>query len=81
MSFVSEHVKKRTRKNLFFSQINQIIDWATIEKELKKCTNAEKKSGAAKPTKFKAFSGMGVSISEIMGKTRAKTPFIETKTD
>ena len=33
MSFVSEHVKKRTRKNLFFSQINQIIDWEPIEKE------------------------------------------------
>ena len=36
MSFVSEHVKKRTRKNLFFNQINQIIDWEPIEKELKK---------------------------------------------
>ena len=33
MSFVSEHVKKRMRKNLFFSQINQIIDWEPIEKE------------------------------------------------
>jgi len=48
MSFVSEYVKKRTRKNVFFSQINQIIDWSPIEKELKKVYKSGKKERGCK---------------------------------
>jgi IS5 family transposase len=36
MSFVSHHVERRTRKNTFFKQINLIIDWKLIEKEINK---------------------------------------------
>lgn len=36
MSFVSHHVERRTRKNSFLRQINAIIDWNPIEKEISK---------------------------------------------
>lgn len=36
MSFVSHHVDRRTRKNSFLRQINAIIDWNPIEKEISK---------------------------------------------
>ena len=36
MSFVSCFVEKRTRKNTFFQQINLLIDWSEIEKEITK---------------------------------------------
>ncbi len=36
MSFVSHHVERRTRKNTFLRQINQIINCAPIEKEINK---------------------------------------------
>lgn len=36
MSFVSHHVDRRTRKNTFLRQINIIIDWQPIEKEINK---------------------------------------------
>lgn len=36
MSFVSHHVERRTRKNSFLRQINIIIDWKPIEKEIDK---------------------------------------------
>ena len=34
MSFVGGYVEKRTRKNTFFKQINILIDWSEIEKEI-----------------------------------------------
>jgi len=36
MSFVSHHVERKTRKSTSFKQINQIIDWHPIEKEIEK---------------------------------------------
>ena len=36
MSFVKEYVQKRTSKNVFFRQVNTLIDWSSIEKELRK---------------------------------------------
>lgn len=36
MSFVSGCVEKRIRKNVFFKQINMIIKWEEIEKEIAK---------------------------------------------
>ena len=36
MSFAYYDVERRTAKNKFFNQINKIIDWTPIEKELKK---------------------------------------------
>lgn len=36
MSFVSHHVDRRTRKSTFLRQINTIIDWLPIEKEINK---------------------------------------------
>ena len=57
MSFVSEHVEKRTRKNLFFSQINQIIDWEPIEKELKKVYKRGEKERGCKAYNLKRSPG------------------------
>ena len=34
MSFVKEYEQKRTSKNVFFRQVNTLIDWSPIEKEL-----------------------------------------------
>ena len=36
MSFASYEVERRTSKNKFFKQIDRLIDWSRIEKELKK---------------------------------------------
>ena len=36
MSFVDSYVQKRTSKNKFFTQLDTLIDWALVEKELKK---------------------------------------------
>ena len=36
MSFAGLYVEKRTRKNKFFKQIDSIIDWSVIEKEINK---------------------------------------------
>jgi transposase, IS5 family len=36
MSFSSIYVERRTRKNEFYRQIDQIIDWSLIEKEIDK---------------------------------------------
>lgn len=36
MSFVSSYVERRTKKNKFFHQIDRIIDWKPIERELDK---------------------------------------------
>ena len=36
MSFVKEYVQKRTSKNVFFRQVNTLVDWSSIEKELRK---------------------------------------------
>ena len=36
MSFAGNYVEKRTRKNTFFKQINMLIDWSEVEKEIKK---------------------------------------------
>ena len=36
MSFSQAYVERRTRKNTFLRQINQIIDWTVIEKEINK---------------------------------------------
>ena len=36
MSFVTAYVERRTRKNKFFNQINTIINWEPIEKEINK---------------------------------------------
>jgi hypothetical protein len=46
MSFISHHVERRTRKNTFFKQINKIIDWQTIEKEICKAYKRPKWFGA-----------------------------------
>ena len=32
MSFVGGYVEKRIRKNIFFKQINMLVDWVEIEK-------------------------------------------------
>ena len=34
MSFSQVYVERRTRKNTFMRQIDQIIDWTVIEKEI-----------------------------------------------
>lgn len=36
MGFFDGHVERRTAKNIFFKQVDTLIDWAPIEKELKK---------------------------------------------
>lgn len=36
MSFVSGYVEKRTRRHKFFNEINSIINWSPIEKEINK---------------------------------------------
>ena len=36
MSFVSAYVERRTKKNKFFNQIDSVIDWQPIEKEINK---------------------------------------------
>ena len=36
MGFYDGYVEKRTRKNTFFKQINMLIDWNEVEKEIKK---------------------------------------------
>ena len=36
MSFVGGYVERRIRKNTFFKQINILIDWSDIEKEIRK---------------------------------------------
>ena len=36
MSFAGNYVERRIRKNTFFKQINMLIDWSEIEKEIKK---------------------------------------------
>jgi len=35
MGFYDGYVEKRTRKNKFFKQINMLIDWSEVEKEIK----------------------------------------------
>jgi len=34
MGFYDGYVEKRTRKNTFFKQINMLIDWSEVEKEI-----------------------------------------------
>lgn len=36
MSFAGMYVDRRTRKNKFFTRINQVIDWSVLEKEIDK---------------------------------------------
>ena len=36
MGFVNGYVERRIRKNTFFRQINQLLDWSEIEKEINK---------------------------------------------
>ena len=36
MGFSDLYVERRIAKNTFFTQVNQMIDWTSIEKELKK---------------------------------------------
>ena len=36
MSFVGGYVERRIRNNTFFKQINILIDWSEIEKEIRK---------------------------------------------
>ncbi len=36
MSFAGNYVERRTRKNRFFHQIDEIVDWSVIEKEIDK---------------------------------------------
>jgi hypothetical protein len=36
MSWAGNYVEKRTRKNTFFCQINEIIDWNVVSKEIDK---------------------------------------------
>ena len=41
MSFSQVYVERRIRKNTFMRQIDQIIDWAVIEKEISKVYKKE----------------------------------------
>ena len=51
MSFVKEYVQKRTSKNVFFRQVNTLVDWSPIEKELRKVSIKEdRKKGVVKRT-------------------------------
>ena len=34
MSFAGNYVERRIRKNTFFKQINMLIDWSEVEKEI-----------------------------------------------
>ena len=36
MGFADGYVERRTRKNTFFKQVNMLIDWSEIEKEISK---------------------------------------------
>ena len=36
MSFVDVYVERRIRKNVFFRQVNKLIDWSEIEKDINK---------------------------------------------
>lgn len=49
MSFAGDYVAKRTRKNLFFKQINTLIDWKVIEKELLKICKRSRLDAAGRP--------------------------------
>jgi hypothetical protein len=44
MSFVSAYVERRTKKNKFFNQIDSVIDWQPIEKEINKAKPLHGKS-------------------------------------
>jgi hypothetical protein len=44
MGFYDGYVERRTRKNTFFKQINMLIDWSEIEKEIKKLFSRSLKS-------------------------------------
>ena len=48
MSFAHYDVERRTARSRFFRQIDQIIDWNPIEKELKKIVRAGKKERGQK---------------------------------
>jgi IS5 family transposase len=47
-SFVAAYVEKHTEKNMFFSHIKEIIDWKTIDQELKKVYKKGLKERGAK---------------------------------
>ena len=47
-SFVTAYVEKHTEKNMFFSHIKDIIDWKTIDLELKKVYKKGLKERGAK---------------------------------
>ena len=47
-SFVTAYVEKHTEKNMFFSHVKEIIDWKTIDKELKKVYKKGRKERGAK---------------------------------
>ena len=47
-SFVTAYVEKHTEKNMFFSHIKEIIDWKTIDLELKKVYKKGLKERGAK---------------------------------
>ena len=36
MSFSGNYLERRTRKNIFFHQIDEIVDWSAIEEEIDK---------------------------------------------
>ena len=44
MGFSDSYVERRISKNQFFLQLNQLIDWQPIEKELKKVYKKGQKS-------------------------------------
>jgi IS5 family transposase len=47
-SFVTAYVEKHTEKNMFFSHVKEIMDWKTIDKELKKVYKKGSKERGAK---------------------------------
>lgn len=49
MSFAGNYVERRTRKNKFFKQVETIIDWEGIEKELKKICKRSRVDVAGRP--------------------------------
>ena len=48
MGFSDGYVERRISKNTFFKQVNQLIDWSPLEKELKKVYKSGKKERGTK---------------------------------
>ena len=56
MSFAGNYVERRIRKNTFFKQINMLIDWSEIDKEIKKVYKRGHRVDGLPPTVAYCFS-------------------------